>query len=83
MKQVTAYLLDNGEVFVSHEAAKKAAQHRYDDHMTRLRNQLIQKLNSHQAAGYALEWIEDNFLEISAAQDFRRDATTLINEDDT
>ena len=83
MKQVTAFQLENGEVFVDLGSARKAAQHRYDDYMTRLRDQLVLKLDSHAAAGKALEWIEDNFLEISAAADLKRDVTVIIDEEES
>lgn len=80
MKKIDAYTLSDGSVHGSYALAQKAAQHRYDNLMTMLRHQLTKHLDSHAAGGMAMEWIEQNYLAISAAHDLSKDRFLTADE---
>ena len=83
MKKIDAYRISDGRCFSTYDEAKKAAQAKYDDAMTKLRHSLTV---SHGLIGVregiaCMEWIEKSFELISTAAGLKDDVDCLDDED--
>ena len=84
MKKIDAYRISDGRCFSTYDEAKKAAQAKYDDAMTKLRHSLTV---SHGLIGVregiaCMGWIEKNFELIAAAAELKEDVDCLEDDND-
>ena len=83
MKKIDAYKISDGRCFSTYDEAKKAAQAKYDDVMTKLRHSLTV---SHGLIGVregiaCMQWIEKNFELIAAVSELKEDVICFDDED--
>lgn len=80
MRKINAYQTADGTLCETHADAKRHAQRQYDDHMTRLRHDLVSSSNGHMgmsASMVAMTWIEENFGKIATAYRLKRDLDSV------